>query len=127
MARLATAHIGQDVKCLRVDEINSKQRYDSIWAAASLLHLPFSELPKNFAHLSKALKSGGLFYASFKYGEHEYDKEGRHFTPINEKKTEALFKDIDTLQLLQIWLSDDVRQERKGEKWLNLLCRKTDI
>jgi len=127
MAILATAHIGQEVKCLRFDEINTEQVYDGIWAAASLLHLPFSELPKTFAHLSKALKSGGLFYASFKYGEHEYDKEGRHFTPINEEKTEVLFKKIKTLQLLEIWLSDDVRQEREGEKWLNLLCRKTDI
>lgn len=124
MAVLASSYIDQEVKCLRFDEINDVGVYDGIWAAASLLHLPFSELPGTFEHLSKALKDNGLLYASFKYGEQEYDKEGRHFTPLNEDQTEALFRDIDALQLLEIWLSDDVRQERKGEKWLNLLATK---
>ena len=124
MATLATRYIGQEVKCLTFDKIKEVGVYDGVWAAASLLHLPFSELPKTFEHLSRALKNEGLFYASFKYGEQEYNKEGRHFTLLNEEKVESLFRDIDTLQLLDVWLSDDVRQERKGEKWLNLLAKK---
>jgi len=124
MAILATDYVGQEVKCLRFDETNEVELFDAIWAAASLLHLPYSELEKTFIHLSKALKNGGMFYASFKYGIDEYQKEGRHFTPLNEEQTEALFCNIPSLQLLTVWLSDDVRQERKGEKWLNLLARK---
>ena len=125
MGTLSTTYLDQEVKCLRFDEIKNVDAYDGVWAAASLLHLPFSELPKTFKQLSQVLKEEGLFYASFKYGEHEYDKEGRHFTPLNEKRVETLFREIHTLQLLNIWLSDDVRQERKGEKWLNLLARKS--
>ena len=124
MATLASAYTSQKVKCLTFDEIKAVEVYDGIWAAASLLHLPFSELPRTFDHLSSALKEDGLFYASFKYGENEYDKEGRHFTSLNEEKTKELFQRIHSLQLLKIWLTDDVRQERKGEKWLNLLAKK---
>ncbi len=124
MALLASNYLDQEVKCCTFNMIDNPETYDAIWAAASLLHLPSSELAKTFTHLSKALKNGGLFYASFKYGADEYQKEGRHFTPLTEKQTEKLFSNIPSMQLLDIWLSDDVRQERKGEKWLNLLARK---
>ena len=124
MAILASTYIMQEVKWLTFDEIEATEVYDGIWAAASLLHLPFSELSKTFAHLSSTLKDEGKFYASFKYGEQEYVKEGRHFTPMDEDLAEKLFSKINTLQLVEVWLSDDVRQERKGEKWLNLLARK---
>lgn len=124
MAALATDYIGREVWCLSFDDIEGSKRYDGIWAAASLLHLPCTQLPKTLDHLSKALKDNGVLYASFKYGENEYMKEGRHFTPLNEKKVKALFEKLDTLHLLRVWLSDDVRQERRGEKWLNLLARK---
>ncbi|MGB5964690.1 MAG: class I SAM-dependent methyltransferase [Sulfurimonadaceae bacterium] len=124
MAALATTYINQEVKCLSFDEIKDVEAYDAVWAAASLLHLPFSVLSTTIEQMSKALKSSGIFYASFKYGEQEYNKEGRHFTPLNEEKAQALFREIGSLQLLEIWLSDDVRQERKGEKWLNLLAKK---
>ncbi len=124
MAELASIHIGEEVQCLTFDMVDEYETYDAIWAAASLLHLPSSELTETFTHLSKALKKDGLFYASFKYGADEYQKEGRHFTPLTEKQTEKLFINIPSMQLLDIWLSDDVRQERKGEKWLNLLARK---
>ena len=124
MSALATDYVGQEVKCLRFDEINDTEVFDGIWAAASLLHLPFSKLSKTFEHLSSTLKDGGIFYASFKYGEQEYVKEGRHFTPMDEDSAEKLFSTIDSLQLMEVWLSDDVRQERKGEKWLNLLSKK---
>ncbi|MCJ7765721.1 MAG: hypothetical protein MUP09_07255, partial [Thiovulaceae bacterium] len=88
------------------------------------LHLPYSKLPKMLERLSQALKYDGIFYLSFKYGEEEYTKEGRHFTLLNEGKVQALFEELDTLQLLTVWLSNDVRQERKGEMWLNLLAKK---
>ena len=124
MAALATDFIGQKVNCLTFDDIDEPKRYDGIWAAASLLHLPYSELIPTFIHLSHSLKTEGIFYASFKYGCLEYVKDGRHFTPLDESLTEALLSEIRHLQLLDIWLTDDLRQERKGEIWLNFLAKK---
>jgi len=36
----------------------------------------------------------------------------------------ALFGRLGNLKLLKTWLSDDVRKERRGEKWLNMLAKK---
>ncbi len=124
MAALASDYIGQQVKCHTFGEIKQFNTYDGIWASASLLHLPYSQLPKTLESLAKALKDDGIFYASFKYGEKEYSKEGRHFTPLNEEKVQMLFEELDTLRLLTVWLSPDVREERKDEMWLNLLAKK---
>jgi len=124
LAALAETYIGQEVHCLTFDALTDIGKYDAIWAAASLLHLPYPELAPTFTHLAKALKGGGIFYASFKCATQEYTKEGRHFTPLDEAMTQQLFMTLPTLQLQEIWLSDDLRQERKGEKWLNLLAKK---
>jgi len=124
MAALASIHINQEVRCLSFDDITQRNVYDGIWAAASLLHLPSAQLPKTLSTLASALKDGGILYASFKYGEGEYVKEGRHFTPLNEEMAAALFGRLGNLKLLKTWLSDDVRKERRGEKWLNILAKK---
>ena len=124
MARLATAYIDQEVACHTFDALDTPERFDAVWAAASLLHLPYSQLASTIEHLSRALKEGGYFYASFKYGDQEYSKEGRHFTCLDEVRLKRLFSELSTLQLVDVWLSDDVRQERQGEKWLNLIAKK---
>lgn len=124
MAALAETHIGQKVHCLTFSALTDVEMYDAVWAAASLLHLPYPELVPTFAHLANALKADGVFYASFKYATEEYTKEGRHFTPLNEAMTQQLFAQLPSLRLQEVWLSDDPRQERQGEKWLNLLAKK---
>ncbi len=124
MATLASGFTGQPVAVHAFSDIDEGEHYDAVWAAASLLHLPFSELPDTFEHLAGALKEGGYFYASFKYGTNEYCKEGRHFTQMDHGKVEKLFELLPSLSIQSVWLSDDVRQERKDEKWLNLLAKK---
>jgi len=124
MAALASTYIGQEVKCLAFDEIEGNECYDAIWASASLLHLPFGQLGQTLSRFASLLNEGGILYASFKYGGDEYVKEGRHFTPLNEEKAGKLFDEIRNLRLRNLWLSDDLRQDRQGEKWLNFLAKK---
>jgi len=124
MVALATSFVGRPVIHSDFKHFKSDDTFDGIWAAASLLHLPYQELVTTINTLSQQLKKGGYFYASFKYGETSYTKEGRHFTPLNPALTRTLFSEISVLTLEEVWLSDDVRQERKGEKWLNLLAKK---
>lgn len=71
ICRLASAYLGQAVGCRRFEEIAEKEIYDGIWACASLLHVPYVELPETIAKLGKALVDGGVLYASFKYGREE--------------------------------------------------------
>jgi SAM-dependent methyltransferase len=76
LARLATAHCGLPVEVRRFQEIDWEDRFDGIWACASLLHVPMAELPEVLGRLGRALKSDGVLYASFKYGVGEREHEG---------------------------------------------------
>jgi hypothetical protein len=70
--------------------------------------------------VSRALKEQGVLYASFKYGDDEKTVDGRLFSLYNETDLEW----ISDLGLIEYWITDDVRTEHVGAKWLNTLWRK---
>ena len=123
MVRLATAHTGLPVLHKRFDEIEWQGAFDGIWANASLLHIPRAELPAIMARIARALKPGGVWYMSFKYGDHEAVVHERHFTYMTEP---LLTESIRSLGLapIDLWASEDVRAGRKGETWLSVIARK---
>lgn len=97
--------------------------FDGIWACASLLHVPAQELPATFRHLASLLADNGVFYVSFKYGEGETQREGRHFTHCNEGLLPE-FLHHTGLGIMNIWVTADKRPERAEEQWLNALLEK---
>jgi 2-polyprenyl-3-methyl-5-hydroxy-6-metoxy-1,4-benzoquinol methylase len=101
----------------------SKKQFDAIWACASLLHVSLLELPGVFLSLSKMLKSEGLFYCSFKYGEGEVTRNGRSFTNLNECGLAMLIKGLP-LRIKDQWITADLREGREDEKWLNVILQK---
>ena len=74
------------------------------------------------AGINQALKKGGVFYASFKYGDPERDKNGRFFSDFTEASLRALLDETGGLQITDLWTADDVRPDRAGERWINVLC-----
>ena len=48
-----------------------ENKFTGIWACASLLHVPFLELPFVIESLLETLTDKGVMYLSFKYGERE--------------------------------------------------------
>ena len=117
---LARQHTGLPVKQMRFEEVTEVERYDGIWCCASLLHVPLAELPGVMAQLSEALKPGGVWYLSFKYGSGEREKDGRRFTDMDESRFNLLISKIAGIQPENIWLTHDRRPER-NETWLNVL------
>ncbi|MBC3887809.1 methyltransferase domain-containing protein [Acetobacterium paludosum] len=124
--RLAGAYIGQPVLCLTFDALDFDQAFDGIWACASLLHVPYGELTAIFLKLVKALKPGGILYASFKYGDFEGDRNGRYFTDLDEERLKALLEPVVGLTVVETFITRDVRDGRDGEIWLNVIGKKTD-
>ena len=57
------------VETLLFDQLDETETYDAVWANACLLHVPRPELAGVLARISKALKPGGIFFASYKTGE----------------------------------------------------------
>ena len=83
LATLASNFLDQAVLVRTFDEIDEVAYYDGIWACASLLHLPLSEILGALNRLWKALKPGGVLYLSFKEGEGEREKDDRHFNGVS--------------------------------------------
>ena len=127
LCQLASEKLGQEVRCEIFDELDAKEEYDGIWACASLLHLEKDYIPETFEIACKALKSGGVMYASFKYGDFEGERNGRYFTDMTEERFAKLIKRVKHLDVVEQWITSDVRPDRGEEKWLNIILRKMTI
>lgn len=124
LAALAQVLTGLPVQTCRFMEFEANTRFDGIWACASLLHVPFTELADNITHLAKYLATDGFFYCSFKYGEEEQIRDKRHFTNMTEEKL-SLLLERTPLQIYESWMTCDLRVDRKQEQWLNaILCHR---
>lgn len=124
ICELASKYIGREVLCLKFEDIDLEQEFDGIWACASLLHVSKDELPNVLQKLSKALKTNGYIYASFKYGQEERIKGNRFFNDYTESNLNELFCEENRLKALEWSITEDVREGRAGEKWLNVVVGK---
>lgn len=68
IAAEAAKLLQRPVPVLLFEDIAAHQFYDGIWANACLLHVPRPALPAIIGKIHGALKSSGVFYASFKAG-----------------------------------------------------------
>lgn len=127
LCKLASAFTGIEVKEMLFQELDAINKYDGIWACSSILHLPKKELFPVLRKMCIALKSAGVIYSSFKYGDFEGERNGRYFTDFTEDTFRDFIKDISELTIEDHWITSDVRPGRGNEKWLNLIIRKSDI
>ena len=124
LCRIAEAHTGQTVHHMLFDEINWHNKFDGVWACASILHVEKKQLPEIIKKIAIATKKGGIVYTSFKYGEFEGIRNGRFFTYLTEESFGEILRSVSDLAIEKLWISADVRAERGEERWLNIVLRK---
>lgn len=124
LCRKVKENYGIEALCVRFEDISFSQEFDGIWACASLLHVTKADMPGVLEKVSKALKPSGVLYASFKYGNGERISNGRFFNDYTQQQIDTLFTTQNQLKLLQYLITEDVRLEHAGEKWLNFTARK---
>ena len=113
----------EDVINVDVEQFESLLRYGGIWACASLLHVKRSRLIDVFKKLASLLNERGVLYCSFKYGSFEGYRNGRYFTDMDECLLKELLNDVKSLQVVEMFVSDDVRGPDR-QKWLNVYLKK---
>ncbi|SDD73348.1 Methyltransferase domain-containing protein [Bradyrhizobium brasilense] len=80
MAEVAARLINHPVEAMLFDELEDREAYDGVWASACLLHVPRDELAGIIGRIHRALKPGGVFYASYKIGHGDgRDSIGRYY------------------------------------------------
>ncbi len=124
MCEIASRYTGIIIKHMYFQDLEEVDKYNGIWACASILHLNREELVDVLRRMARALKDKGIIYASFKYGTFEGERNGRYFTDMTEASFAELMKQVPELQIEDEWITLDVREDREDEKWLNLILRK---
>ena len=124
ICKRASEILGFPVDCKRFEELEGEEEYNAIWACASLLHVNQENLPDVLNRLKKLLRPDGVLYVSFKEGVSERVKNGRFFHDTTEEECKVLLEDAG-LEVLEIWKSQDVREGRGEESWINGVGKKT--
>lgn len=126
MCEIAHKNTGIEIEHVLFSDFECEENcFDGVWACASILHLPPTDLPIVLKKLEIALKSNGILYASFKYGENDRIVNGRFFTDMTEKRFSQFFNSFkNNYRIIETLVTPDVRKNRENEKWLNVFLRK---
>ena len=93
--RQAALLLGQDVPVLCFEEVVWQERFDGIWACASLLHVAPAICPDVLRRLQRALRPGGVMFFNFKYGQGQrHSPDGRRFTDMDEAAVRDLLETL---------------------------------
>ncbi len=124
LCKTAAEFAGIEVRNMLFQELDDIDRYDGIWACSSILHVSKAELKFVLKKMVTALKEGGVIYTSFKYGTFEGERNGRYFSDFTEESFREYIADYPEIDIVDSWITGDVRPGRGEEKWLNLILKK---
>lgn len=124
MCRLAGDLCGIQVRCMDFNDLNEIEKYDAIWACASLLHVAKTQLPAVLIKMRDALVNGGVIYISFKHGDFEGERNGRFFLDLTPEAFSNLISSIPGLVMVEDWFTEDVRPEN-STRWYNIIVQKS--
>ena len=125
MAEVASRRLGRPVETMLFDQLDAREAYDGVWASACLLHAPREELPGILSRIHRALKAGGLFYASFKSGDHDgRDSLGRYYNYASREWLEATYAQAGRWHTVTIDTSEIKSFDEAPATMLHLLMRK---
>ena len=112
-----------EIECSDIQNYQPAERYDGIWACASLIHLQEEEILCFFEKIELLLKANGIIYISGKNGIPTGKAEdGRYFLEFSEYLVEKILIVNEQLKLEQLWYTGDV-SGRRGFRWLNVIFR----
>jgi len=110
MCELVSKNSSIKVTNLHFTDLKEYNKYDAIWACASLLHVKYINLVDILAKIEMALKVNGFLYVSFKYGDFEGIRESKYYTDMTEERFEKIYSNSGLI-LVEQWISEDVMKE----------------
>lgn len=126
LVKKAREKTGLPIRVHSFYEISDIDKYDGIWACASLLHCERNKILMVMQSLVNALKSEGIGYVSFKYGDQDrVDEHGREFIDFDESSIAQLFESLSNIVILKQWITNDNRIANNNI-WINILFQKQE-
>ena len=124
LCKAASEYTGITVNQQLFQDWKSEAKYNAIWACSSILHLSKQELKQVIGNIRDALLPAGIFYTSFKYGNFDGVRNGLYFTDLMEESFAELINEVSGFEIIEEWITSDVRPGREEEKWLNVILKK---
>jgi SAM-dependent methyltransferase len=126
LVELAQLYTGLPVLHLRFEDLVWESAFDGIWTCASLLHAPRARLPAIMERLIRALRVGGAWQMSFKYGMAERTQGGRPFTDFTPAMLRAALTAFKALAVLDVWQTTSAPPpgQEQAQEWTNALVRR---
>jgi hypothetical protein len=122
LARLATAFTNNPCEILLFQEMNFREKFDGIWACASLLHVPKREMNDVIPRFIQALKVGGIFYISLKEGDGErVADDGRFLSDYTRDSFREILARFPALRELEFWKTEEIHSRTHCQSWLNFI------
>ena len=111
------------VICMAFEDMDFKSCFDGVWACASLLHVCKDAIDPVMDRVAMALRPGGVLYISFKQGAGEATVNDRFFNYYYEQGLCELLENHG-FEIKEIFVTEDVRDDRPNEKWVNGIARR---
>lgn len=126
LCHLASEYIGQEVECMKFDELSDEKTYDGIWACSSILHVERENLPDILKKMIRALKDNGVIYTCFKIGDTEVVQDGKYYNYMTREILEDMLKEVDPASRIVDYFENGTCSNinRPTAAWGNYLIRK---
>ena len=102
LCRLAREYTGIGVKQMLFEELDACEKYDGIWACASILHLTHETLKDVLKKMAAALKANGIVYASFKYRD-SLAIDGKYYNTLDIESFTLMMKTMVCDKNFRYW------------------------
>lgn len=127
IAKIASKNISQKVAVKSCFNMDFNQKFNGVWACASLLHCPKSEFSSAIHNILRALKPNGQAYISLKMGDGEsMDSKGRYFSFYQHDELALRLKDIQGIARFNVWV-DESPLRGINQSWVNVMIYKGSI
>lgn len=110
----------------RHQDVDFVEAFAGVWSLASLLHVPYAELPAVLERYRMALIPGGTLFVSFKHGTGEQVREERLFANQNDVSFRQVLGEVPGLTLMETSVETDRRPGRESDEWFSVICRRMD-
>lgn len=125
MCKLATKYIGQEVFCMKFEDLNETEVYDGIWACSSILHVEKEQLPNILLKMLAALKKNGVIYTCFKKGTGIEIKEGKYYHYLTKEELDDILSKLAIKATIIDYYETNSSVKRPDKPiWNNFLIRK---
>lgn len=124
IAAWASVFTGHPVEVKTFQQLDYQEEFDGVWASASLLHCPETQLQGVIQKILAALKDHAIAYMSFKWGEsHSVDDRGRYFNNQTTQSLGHLLESTQGTEILELW---DAEASLRGhpQRWVYAIVRK---